>query len=105
MIRSSVFRGNIIRFRVSFGSAELTNLSPLVLTDQGYHLVRKATQQVPHGVPPLWKDLVPHPEEDVLELRVPQQENEELQLGTEGQGTQDRRYWTYAIHEDADEAI
>ena len=97
------------RVRVSSGSAELTsssNLSlPLVLTDQGYLLVRKATQQVPHGLPPLWEDLVPHPEEDVLELRIPRQEDEELQLGTEGQGTQDRRHRTYAVHEDADEAI
>lgn len=38
----------------------------LATTDQGYNIVRKEAQQVPHGLPPLWKNLFPHPKEDML---------------------------------------
>lgn len=40
--------------------------SVLAATDEGYHIVRKEAQQVPHGLPPLWQNFFSHPKEDVL---------------------------------------
>lgn len=49
--------------------------------------------------------VVPHPKEDLRFLRIPQQEDEKFQLGTEGQGTSHRRHRPHAIHEDHDPPI
>ena len=74
----------------------------ITTTDKGYHLVRKATQQVPHDLPSVRKGFLPHPKEDLLFLRIPFEEDQKVQLGREGQGSPNHRNWPNAIHEDHD---
>jgi hypothetical protein len=68
--------------------------------DKRNDLVREAAQQVPHGVPPVRKGLVSHPEEDVQLMRIPQQQDAPVQLGVEGEGPPHHRNRPDAVHED-----
>ena len=56
-------------------------------------------------MPALWQGFLPHPEEDVLFLRVPIQEDETVQPHVQGEGTPYDRHRTDALHEDHDPTI
>merc|ERR1711950_55670 len=60
--------------------------------DEGNELVWQAAQQVAHAVPALRQGVLPHPEEDVRQLRLPRRQDEEVRLVRQGPQEEDHRH-------------
>ena len=83
----------------------LTFSSIFISTDERYDIIRKETQQVPHGLPSMWKGFVPYSKEDLFRMCIPSCQKERFQLGAKGKGSSYYWNWTYALHEDHDSQI
>merc|ERR1712072_1331491 len=69
--------------------------------DEGNHEFWQTPQQVAHAVCTMWTFVVPHTEEGVCFVRVPQCTNPKFQLGLQGQEKKDDWYRPHATHEES----
>merc|ERR1712066_136344 len=63
-----------------------------IMLDEGNELVWKAAQQVAHAVQALRQGVVPHPEEDVRQLRLSRCQDKEVRLVRQGPQEEDHRH-------------